>query len=540
MTGPRRHPVVEPRRESERHGVVDGSARFNDRVPRSLDGRETEVPHCTLRAMAVHSKHPASAPPGPPVREKTGHLMLRGWCILLLFMSLSGTAWVHAFGELAATVVTIAGGVLTAVLWIVLRPPVQWRRLPWFVVAYVLWATLSLAWSAWPGASALTLLLLWITTLQALFIGSVLTWRELVRAVASALKWAMALSFLFELWVWVFVRAPLMPGFIVETADDPIEYWSRNNLFEWDKRIQGIMGNANLLAPVALLAIIVFGIRLASGAPRRTFLWIWIGLSAFLFLRAGSATAYLTAAAVAVVLVTVLLMRTASKPGERTKYYVGYAVVGIGGLLGLWLLRDVIFTALGRSGDLTGREGIWEKVLARAAERPWTGWGYATPWVPTDPAFDGWIIDHGQTVMQAHNMWVDVAMQLGIIGVVLLALLYLAFVWRAWFFAVDRPRWDLRADRPYSPLTLLPTLVGAILLVQGLAESTPLLLWGWLFVAMLGAKIKQSPHVGVGPAEQSAAIERGDPVERDEPTGREPGSGASGTTAGSRPAGRDA
>ncbi len=111
-------------------------------------------------------------------------------------------------------------------------------------------------------------------------------------------------------------------------------------------------------------------------------------------------------------------------------------------------------------------------------------------------------------------MWVDVSMQLGIIGVVLLALLYFAFVWRSWFFAVDRPRWDLRDDRPYSALTLLPTLVGAILLVQGLAESSPLLLWGWLFVVMLGAKIKQSPHVGVGPAEQSAAIERGEPAKQ--------------------------
>jgi hypothetical protein len=37
---------------------------------------------------------------------------------------------------------------------------------------------------------------------------------------------------------------------------------------------------------------------------------------------------------------------------------------------------------------------------------------------------------------------------------------------------------------------------------------------------MLGAKIKQSPHVGVGPGEQSAAIERGDPVEPDEPARR--------------------
>ena len=51
-------------------------------------------------------------------------------------------------------------------------------------------------------------------------------------------------------------------------------------------------------------------------------------------------------------------------------------------------------------------------------------------------------------------MWVDIRMQLGIVGVVVLGLLYLAFVWRSWFFAVDRPRWDLRDDRPYSSLTL--------------------------------------------------------------------------------------
>ncbi|MHC2999674.1 O-antigen ligase family protein [Microbacterium sp. HJ5] len=463
--------------------------------------------------MAVHSKHPASAPPAPPVREKTGHLMLRGWCIFVMFMALSGTAWVHAFGELTAAVVTIAGGIFSVILWFVIRPPVQWRRLPWFVVAFVAWATLSVLWSAWPQTTALTLLLLWITTIQALFVGGVLTWRELVRAAASALKWAMALSLLFELWVSVFVRAPLLPGFVVGEADDPIEYWSRNNLIEGG-RIQGIMGNANLLAPVALLAIVVFAILIAAGAPRRILLYVWIGVSAYLFYRASSATAYVAAAGVAVVLVTVLLMRRARRPGERTRYYLGYAVIGIGGLTALYVFRETIFTALGRESNLTNRETIWEAVLARASERPWLGWGYATPWAPWDPAFDGWIIDHGQSVLQAHNMWVDIRMQLGFVGVALLGLLYLAFVWRSWFFAVDRPRWDLRDDRPYSSLTLLPTLVGAIVLVQGLAESSPLLLWGWMFVVMLGAKIKQSPHVGEGPAEQSAAIEQGEPAKR--------------------------
>jgi O-antigen ligase len=399
--------------------------------------------------------------------------------------------------------------VLSIVLWIVMRPHVQWPRLPWFIIAYVVWATASLLWSAWPASTALTLILLWVTTIQALFIGSVLTWREIVRTIASALKWVLGLSLVFELWVSIFVRAPLLPGFVVGEADDPIEYWSRNNLFEGG-RLQGIMGNANLLGPVALLGIVVFAIRLAAGAPRRTLLAIWIGLAAYLFYRASSATAYMAAAGVAIVLVTVLLMRRAKRPGERTKYYIGYLVVGLGGALALWLLRDQIFTSLGRSADLTGRETIWAAVLERANERPLIGWGFATPWVPWDPAFDGWIIDHGVTVMQAHNMWVDVYLQLGLIGLVIMGLTYLAATWRSWFFAVDRPRWDLREDRPYSALTLLPTLTMAILLVQGLAESSPLLGWGWLALGLFAFKIKQSPHIGEGPAEQSAAIERGE------------------------------
>ncbi|WP_448655699.1 hypothetical protein [Microbacterium lacticum] len=112
--------------------------------------------------------------------------------------------------------------------------------------------------------------------------------------------------------------------------------------------------------------------------------------------------------------------------------------------------------------------------------------------------------------MQAHNMWLDVFLQLGAIGVALIALTMLAFVWRSWFFAVDRPRWDLVATRPYSPITLVPTLTGAILLVQGLAESAPLLGWGWLFLVMLAFKIKQAPLVGRGASEQRLVGEQGE------------------------------
>ncbi len=464
--------------------------------------------------MALHSKHPAWPVPVAPERERTGHLLRRAWCVFVIFLAITGVGWVQAFGTAVAGGILLLSGLVSTVVWLSVRPPLNGRRLPWFVLAYVLWAALSLLWSAWPAATLLTWPLLAVTTLQGLFVAAMLTWRELVAALASALRWALGLSLLFELSVSLFVQAPLLPGFRLREPGvdyDPIEYWSRDNLFDGG-RIQGVFGNANLLAGVAVLALIVFAVRFAADRRRRAVEAVWLLVALFLLVRAGSATAYLSVLAILLVLGTVLLMRTVRHAGGRTKYYLLYALVGLGGAAALWFGRDAIFTALGRSADLTGRERIWQAVAERAAEHPLIGWGFSTPWITSDPAFDGWIVDHGQSVQQAHDMWLDVSMQLGAVGLVLLIGIYVSFIWRAWFFAIDRPRWDLRADRPYSPLTLLPTLVGTLLLVQGITESGPLLLWGWLLVVALGMKITQAPLVGVGPAEQSAALERGEAV----------------------------
>ncbi|HAQ59357.1 MAG TPA: ligase [Microbacterium sp.] len=464
--------------------------------------------------MAVHTRHPIAAPPAAPVRESTGRLLLRGYTIFILFTALATTFWFNLIGAVGLVILVCATTLVSGVLWSVLRPAIAWRQLPWLPLAYVAWAGASVIWSTWRDATVLTWVLLAATTLQGLFVASVLTWRELVRAIASALKWVMALSILFELWVSLIVRHPILPNFLLWDGDIVTELdWSRNNLFDGG-RIQGIVGNAHLLAVAALLAIIVFAIRIASGAPRTTLLYGWIALSAFLLWRSSSGTVWLAAVAVAVVLASALLMRTTKRPGERTKFYVAYAIVGLGGALAVWLARTQILGLLGKSSDLTGREGIWNDVWARAIEHPVLGWGFSTPWLPWVPEFDAWIVVNDLTVFHAHDMWLDAFFQLGAVGLGLLVLTYAALIWRAWFFAIDRPRWDLTADRPYQALTLLPALVMTVLLVQGVAESRPLSEWGWLFVVMLSHKIGQSPLLGEGPTERRLTTERGEQVER--------------------------
>ena len=468
----------------------------------------------SLNAMAQHTRHPVAALPAAPERESTGHLLLRGYVIVVLIAIFAHTAVYNLIGQFGAGIAMLGFTIATAAIGVPMlarrRPqPFRWRRLPWTALGYTVLALISIAWSQWRGPTLLTWVLLAAVTVNALFIAHVLTWPEIVRALSSAFKWILGLSLAIELWVSLVLHGPLLPNFLTlpDGSIDPQWYWVRDNLLDGG-RIQGIVGNANLLAIVSLFAIITFGVLFAARARWRTTLALWMLLAAYFLVRTSSATALVCAAAAGVVLIVALLMRRARTPGARTRSYavaLGGTVVGV---TAVWLLREPLLSMLGRSSDLTGRsEKIWTAVLERATQHPIIGNGFSSPWIPTDPAFDHWIVDHGITVFHAHNMWLDVFLQLGILGVMLMAIAYVSLLWRSWFFAVDRPRWDLDSGRGYSPLTLLPSLFTVVLLVQGLTESTPIMLWGWLLLILLSFKLKSVPLVGVG--ERDLVFERG-------------------------------
>ncbi|MFK4853253.1 O-antigen ligase family protein [Microbacterium sp. ZW T6_19] len=465
--------------------------------------------------MAQYTKHPVAAPPTAPERESTGHLLLRGYIILVLIVTFAHAAVYNLVGPYGAGIVL--GAFLLATLGIGVPmlarkhpQPFAWRRLPWSAVGYTALALVSVAWSQWREATLITWFLLGAVTVTALFIAQVLTWREIVRALASAFKWILGLSLALELWVSLVLQHALLPNFLDLPPGkiDPQWYWVRDNLFDGG-RLQGIVGNANLLGFISLFAIITFGVLYAARVRWRTTLALWTLLAVFFLFRAASATAYVCAAAAVVVLVVALLMRRAATPGARTRIYT----VAIGGALvvgaAAWFLREPLLGLIGRSADLTGRSNkIWASVIERWHHHPLFGNGFSSPWLPSDPAFAKWIKDHGIPVFHAHNMWLDVLMQLGVLGAILIAIAFLSLLWRSWFFAVDRPRWDLTSHRSYSPLTLLPSLFTVVLLVQGLTESTPIMLWGWMLLILLSFKLKTTPLLGVG--ERERVIERGE------------------------------
>ena len=100
------------------------------------------------------------------------------------------------------------------------------------------------------------------TTVGAGFLASCYRWDEVRGMLTAALRWVLGLSLLFELFVSVVIREKLLPFWVDYSHLEKIPnafYWSRNLLFEGG-RIQGIVGNSNILGMLSVLALVLFAL----------------------------------------------------------------------------------------------------------------------------------------------------------------------------------------------------------------------------------------------------------------------------------------
>jgi O-antigen ligase len=411
----------------------------------------------------------------------------RALAVLCFGVLAAGDFWRYllswwGWGALAALVVTLA------VIELV-RQRVDPRRLPIWLLLFLACATLSIAWSAYPGASALGVALTLATTAVAAFLATCLSWEEVLETFSDTMRWILGLSLLFEFVVAVFVRRPVLPLWVDYSELEKIPrafYWSRNLLFEGG-RIQGIVGNANILGMLALLALVVFALRVAARKGSPVWGWTWIAVAVATLALTRSST--VIAATVAVVLVAVFLAVVRRTSGRAR---LGVFASGVGLAIALiaagFLARGPLLGLLGKSSDLTNRLDIWQTVGELALQRPVAGWGWVSYWVPWVEPFDDLIVIKGVTYLQAHNAWLDVFLQLGVLGIVLFALLVLGALVRSWGMAaeVTRIRYapaDLRRPENAAPLLLLVAL-----LVQSLAESRLIIEVGFALLVIIAVK----------------------------------------------------
>jgi O-antigen ligase len=99
--------------------------------------------------------------------------------------------------------------------------------------------------------------------------------------------------------------------------------------------------------------------------------------------------------------------------------------------LGLWYNAGSLLAVFGKDSTLTGRTDIWVTTLDLIKQKPLLGWGYMATWVPTDPQIGAIREDLRWAVPNAHSAYLDVALQLGLVGLGLLLTIIAVASYRA-------------------------------------------------------------------------------------------------------------
>jgi O-antigen ligase len=99
-------------------------------------------------------------------------------------------------------------------------------------------------------------------------------------------------------------------------------------------------------------------------------------------------------------------------------------------VIGNWV---TLLSGLGKDPTLTGRTVIWSILFTKLQQRPLLGFGRGAFWLPQLPngAEVGQALGYGYVVPHAHNGLIDIALDVGYIGLLLFLIIYFTAFFRA-------------------------------------------------------------------------------------------------------------
>ena len=328
-------------------------------------------------------------------------------------------------------------------------------RVPLALLLFMLWGTLSYGWSADRFGSQRAIVVLVASISTGFFIGSLLDLRQARLAVTRVVKLAIAVT------VAALVVAP---GWATQPGPDGAPGW------------HGTLSHKNALGSLVVVALI------SLWFDRSRYRGAWLLAALVLLVGSLSSTALALVLVVAGVLVWQGNFRAVRTLPVRASFLGLSALLLLIGLAALTVRPGLLPALLGRDSDLTGRTGIWRAVLHQIEQSPLIGLGWGGVWLPSSPPTLQMWREARFEAYYAHNGFLDVALQVGLVGAALLALALLPAVVRLWRMRSDD-------DHFWAFLLLLTVLLNA------LSESGPLTGDALMLVAVIVTALHQERRV---------------------------------------------
>jgi O-antigen ligase len=345
------------------------------------------------------------------------------------------------------------------------------------VVAFFGWTALTFAWSVTPGETVRGVLVTVASTLAVCSLAAQLPRAQVYRALATALKILIALSWL------LYLGAPAM---------------GREQAAYHRGALIGVFVQRNTAAFVLAVAVLTFIFMAAAPClhERRTANGLWAALALVTLVATESGTG------LAVTVVCALLMAVASRVHRWSRFLKRSLLALLAGLaasaaLNAQAVIGLVTDLLGRESTLTGRTLIWAAVEPYVRARPWAGYGWGALWTDESLMTRAMWVKAGFEFPHAHNAYLDALAQSGIVGLVLMMLVFAAVLWRAGagLLSGQDGAW------PTWPLVVL-----VCLLLYGISEQSFMGYFGWLVVVLATVLVRPGRPHDSEPSAETAEI----------------------------------
>ena len=287
----------------------------------------------------------------------------------------------------------------------------HWRtvlRATWhakWIVALVAIAVASSAWSHDPLFTLRRSIVLLATTVYGIYFGGRFTVNEQLRL----LSWTFALVVCSSLFMVIF-----LPQYGLDHG---------NFIGAW----RGAFLQKNLCARAMVLAALVFYFVRPPAVS-----WIrWVGVAASLCLIAASRSA--TGAIMVIVIIAVLIFLRNAKLNLTALVPIvngiGTLVIALAFLI--WMEKSPLLALVGKNPTLTGRTDLWSAVLVSILRHPWLGYGFNAFWAGLQGGSSSLLLSVGWYMGHSHNGFLDLTLDLGLLGLATFAVGYLVLSKRA-------------------------------------------------------------------------------------------------------------
>jgi exopolysaccharide production protein ExoQ len=342
----------------------------------------------------------------------------------------------------SASVIIVYTPLLTLALLLGLQRRAAFMKAMWtdpLILLLVLWAVASSFWSTnfWTtGRQTIAWLL---ATTFAFYAVTRLELREILRLAA----WLMLVGTALNL---IFIVALPRWGQVVDPVDTAKSGW------------KGIGSNKNSLGQFSAAAVVILWMARRTFTSHRLLYTVGAIVNVVVLVGADAKTSLVSLIGTGALMIVFRAFRA-------HRQFFGVVVIGLlaSSAIVLWLIlsnRDTLASGIGRSGDLTGRTALWDDLVPAARKHLFQGYGWGGFWNGEDsPAGKIWI-EHDWKPPDAHNLLLQLALDLGLVGVFLYVVSFLRGLGRGVVFLRDS------AD----PIAMLPVVWFTFELLNSITE----------------------------------------------------------------------